>query len=53
MKNGPFTLRTKNRRKTENNHLTGKAPYKFESTSLQQRVCELSVLEAAELEFVL
>src|ERR1700730_2327839 len=27
--------------KTQNNHLTGKAPYKFESTSLQRRVtCE-------------
>ena len=24
--------------KTQNNHLTGKAPYKFESTSLQRRV---------------
>src|SRR6516162_5604205 len=24
-------------------HLTGKAPYKFESTSLQQRVCKPSV----------
>ena len=29
--------------KTKNNHLTGKAPYKFESGSLQGRVCELSV----------
>src|ERR1700730_10363725 len=28
--------------KTQNNHLTGKAPYKFESTSLQEGVhCEL------------
>src|ERR1700730_16231115 len=29
--------------KTQNNHLTGKAPYKFESTSLQRRVSEPSV----------
>src|SRR5260221_14584112 len=29
--------------KTQNNHLTGKAPYKFESGFLQRRVCELSV----------
>jgi hypothetical protein len=28
--------------KTQNNHLTGKAPYKFESALLQERVhCEL------------
>src|SRR5690242_20256939 len=29
--------------KTKNNHLTGKAPYKFESAFLQRTVCELSV----------
>ena len=29
--------------KTQNNHLTGKAPYKFESALLQRRVCELLV----------
>ena len=27
--------------KTQNNHLTGKAPYKFESGLLQRRVAEL------------
>src|SRR5205823_1116322 len=27
----------------QNDHLTGKAPYKFESSFLQRRVCELSV----------
>src|SRR6266403_1378194 len=33
--------------KTQNNHLTGKAPYKFESGSLQRRVlCELDVFNA-------
>jgi len=31
--------------KTQNNHLTGKAPYKFESGLLQRGVCELSVPE--------
>src|SRR6266403_653644 len=30
--------------KTQNNHLTGKAPYKFEPGLLQRRVCEPSVL---------
>jgi hypothetical protein len=40
MKNG-FQLRTKNCQQTRNNRLTGKAPYRFESTSLQRRVyCE-------------
>src|ERR1700730_4013594 len=29
--------------KTQNNHLTGKAPYKFESVFLQRRVCKPSV----------
>src|SRR5260370_13441669 len=29
--------------KTQNNHLTGKAPYKFESISLHRRVCKPSV----------
>src|ERR1700720_3638683 len=29
--------------KTQNNHLTGKAPYKFESGFLQRRVCKPSV----------
>src|SRR5580704_5943770 len=37
-----FQLRTKNRQQTKNDHLTGKAPYRFESISLQGRVqCEL------------
>jgi hypothetical protein len=37
----PFPLRTKNCNKTKNNYLTRKAPYKFESGSLQRRVrCE-------------
>jgi hypothetical protein len=27
-KNGPSPLRTRNRQKNQNNHLTGKAPYK-------------------------
>src|ERR1700719_1855631 len=37
----PFPLRTKNCQHNPNNRLTGKAPYKFESISLQQRVgCE-------------
>src|SRR5580698_480951 len=37
-----FQLRTKNRQQTKNDHLTGKAPYRFESCSLQGRVqCEL------------
>src|ERR1700738_1712043 len=32
--------------KTQNNHLTGKAPYEFESTSLQRRVhCEPDFLD--------
>src|ERR1700738_4402278 len=32
--------------KTQNNHLTGKAPYKFESISLQRRVhCEPDFLD--------
>src|SRR3954465_12979357 len=35
----PFPLRTKNRQETKNDYLTGKAPYKFESPSLQQPVC--------------
>src|SRR5580692_9337244 len=45
--------------KTQNNHLTGKAPYKFESISLQRRVyCELDfrgqlVCEAIDLPKVL
>jgi hypothetical protein len=40
MKNG-FPAPNKELAKTKNNHLTGKAPYKFESTPLQQRVrCE-------------
>jgi hypothetical protein len=38
-----FPLRTKNRLQTKNHYLTGKAPYKFESTSLQRRVYEPSV----------
>src|SRR5580704_8765584 len=33
-----FQLRTKNRQQTKNDHLTGKAPYRFESGFLQQRV---------------
>jgi chaperonin GroEL len=33
-----FPLRTKNRQKTKNHHLTGKAPYKFESPSLRRGV---------------
>jgi hypothetical protein len=37
-KNGPFPLRTKNQQKPQTNSLTGKAPYKFESISLQRRV---------------
>ena len=37
-----FQLRTKNRQKTKNDHLTGKAPYRFESGFLRRRVgCEL------------
>src|SRR5260370_28478773 len=36
-----FPLRTKNRQKTKNHRLTGKAPYKFQSPFLHQRVpCE-------------
>jgi hypothetical protein len=42
MKNG-FPAPNKELAKTKNNHLTGKAPYKFESGSLQRRVCKLSV----------
>ena len=41
-KNG-FPAPNKEPAKTKNDHLTGKAPYKFESISLQRRVCELSV----------
>jgi hypothetical protein len=38
----PFPLRTKNCQHNPNNRLTGKAPYKFESGFLQERVhCEL------------
>jgi hypothetical protein len=37
MKNG-FPAPNKELAKTKNNHLTGKAPYKFESLFLQQRV---------------
>ena len=39
----PFPLRTKNCQHNPNNRLTGKAPYKFESISLQQGVCKTSV----------
>jgi hypothetical protein len=35
---------------TKNNYLTGKAPYKFESISLQRRVCNLSVPLAKALD---
>ena len=42
MKNG-FPAPNKELAKTKNNHLTGKAPYKFESIPLQRRVrCELT-----------
>jgi hypothetical protein len=34
---------------TQNNRLTGKAPYRFESLSLQRRVSELSVPQGAAL----
>ena len=34
----PFPLRTKNFSITQNNRLTGKAPYKFESSPLQRTV---------------
>src|SRR3954453_3683899 len=34
----PFPLRTKNFSTTQNNRLTGKAPYRFESGFLQRRV---------------
>jgi hypothetical protein len=37
-KNGPFPLRTKNQQKPKTNSLTGEAPYKFESISLQRGV---------------
>jgi hypothetical protein len=37
MKNG-FPAPNKELAKTKNNHLTGKAPYKFESVSLQRGV---------------
>src|SRR6516165_12235316 len=33
--------------KPKKHHLTGKAPYKFESTPLQQRVCEPSAASMA------
>jgi hypothetical protein len=33
-KNGPSPLRTRNRQKNQNNHLTGKAPYKSVSRSI-------------------
>ena len=42
MKNG-FPAPNKELAKTKNNHLTGKTPYKFESISLQRRVCKPSV----------
>src|ERR1700730_7041640 len=38
MKNGFPAPNKELSAKTQNNHLTGKAPYKFESTSLQRRV---------------
>ena len=41
-----FQLRTKNRQITKNDHLTGKAPYKFGSDFLQRRVrCEPDFLD--------
>ena len=40
-----FPAPNKEPAKTKNDHLTRKAPYKFESISLQQTVCELSVPE--------
>jgi hypothetical protein len=39
-----FRSEQRNRQQTKRNYLTGKAPYKFESSPLQQRVSELSVL---------
>jgi hypothetical protein len=48
MKNG-FPAPNKELAKTKNNHLTGKAPYKFESTSLQRRVkCEPDFLDQVQ-----
>jgi hypothetical protein len=50
-----FYVHQKNRLQTKNDYLTGKAPYKFESGSLQRRVRKQSVpaskvaLEAAGL----
>ena len=44
----PFPLRTKNRLQTKNDYLTGKAPYRFESTFLQRRACEPLVPPSAE-----
>src|SRR5580704_6445758 len=43
-----FQLRTKNRQQTKNDHLTGKAPYRFESRSLQERVIRTIGSSAAE-----
>jgi hypothetical protein len=48
-KNGLSRSEQKTVSKTQNNHLTGKAPYKFESALLQQRVYELSVPERRTL----
>jgi len=45
-KNGLSRSEQKTVSATQNNRLTGKAPYKFESTSLQRRVCCNSVGEA-------
>jgi hypothetical protein len=39
MKNGFPAPNKELSAKTQNNHLTGKAPYKFESVFLQQPVC--------------
>jgi hypothetical protein len=39
MKNGFPAPNKELSAKTQNNHLTGKAPYKFESGFLQQPVC--------------
>src|SRR5580704_6656150 len=48
-----FQLRTKNRQQTKNDHLTGKAPYRFESISLQRRVrCEPGFLIRANILFL-
>src|ERR1700751_2357169 len=43
-KNGLSRSEQKTVSTTQNNRLTGKAPYKFESGLLQQRLCEPSVL---------